>query len=42
MASYQIEVKRSARKALLSLPHEAIATISHAIDQLSQNPHTAG
>ncbi|GAB4262777.1 MAG: type II toxin-antitoxin system RelE/ParE family toxin [Methylomicrobium sp.] len=42
MACYRIEVKQSARKALLSLPNEAIAAISRAIDQLSESPHPKG
>lgn len=42
MACYKLEVKRSARKVLLSLPKAAVQAISQAIDGLAENPYPPG
>jgi mRNA interferase RelE/StbE len=40
--TYRIEVKRSARKALLALPHDVQRRLSEAIDALASDPHGPG
>jgi len=42
MGSYQIEWKRSAAKALKSLPQQAVFHIVVAVERLSLNPYPVG
>jgi len=42
MACYKLEVKKSARKSLLSLPRSVVQAISQAIDSLADNPYPPG
>jgi len=39
---YRIEIKRSARKALLALPRDMQRRIGAAIDMLASDPHGSG
>ena len=39
---YRIEVKRNARKALLSLPHAYRARVAEAIESLASDPRKPG
>ncbi|WP_295385613.1 type II toxin-antitoxin system RelE/ParE family toxin [uncultured Thiodictyon sp.] len=40
--AYRIEIKRNARKALLSLPHAYRSRIGEAIDSLASDPRKPG
>lgn len=42
MACYRLEVKKSARKALLALPKTAVQAISRTIDEFAENPYLPG
>lgn len=42
MASYQIEVKRSASKELEKLPRSMVARVVAAINELAGNPYPQG
>jgi mRNA interferase RelE/StbE len=37
--TYRIEIKRTARKALLALPHDVQRRLSESIDALASDPH---
>lgn len=40
--TYRIEIKRSARKTLLALPHDVQRRLSEAIDTSASDPHGPG
>lgn len=42
MACYNVEVKKSARKALLALPSNTVQNLTRLIDSLSENPYPSG
>jgi len=42
MACYSIDLKKSARKSLLSLPKPVIQSLARLIDSLTENPYPSG